>query len=522
MRLKDSLKRVQLYLNTLKYLKATQIYFRLYYKLRGKLRDIFNFSYPKKVEAKSYPLKLEPSIYLKETLRDNNCFNILNLTHSFKDGIDWDFIEYGKLWSYNLNYFEFLNQKSISKEQGLKLIRDFLSKDRGLKVAFEPYVISLRVVNWIKFLTYNRIRDKKIDSSLYASGLILLDNIEYQILGNHILENGFGLLFLGVYFKDKRFYLKAKEILIKELKRQILRDGAHFELSPMYHQIILFRLLDSINLLSYNTFLDSKELKLFLEDKAKLMLSWLEAISFSSGDIPLFNDSAKEIAPTTKELKSYALRVGLKSLKLPLLDSGYRKIKRAKYELILDIADIKASYIPGHTHADTFSFELYIDNSPFIVDKGISTYEDNPQRYKERSTLSHNSVEVLNSNSSEVWASFRLANRAKVINRVEEDNFIEATHSGYKKRFNILHTRKWSFRDDSIIIEDMLNKKTQAIARFHFHPNITKEEILKRVEFDSKSYRIKRYSYAPTFNTLIEAYSLEIDFQKDLRVVIKI
>ena len=47
---------------------------------------------------------------------------------------------------------------------------------------------------------------------------------------------------------------------------------------------------------------------------------------------------------------------------------------------------MKASYQPGHSHADTFNFELYIKNKPIIVDTGISTYENNQQRRYERST----------------------------------------------------------------------------------------------------------------------------------------
>ena len=53
-----------------------------------------------------------------------------------------------------------------------------------------------------------------------------------------------------------------------------------------------------------------------------------------------------------------------------------------------------ASYISGHAHADTFNFELYIKNSPFIVDAGVSTYNLGEQRDNERATKSHNTVEV--------------------------------------------------------------------------------------------------------------------------------
>jgi hypothetical protein len=37
------------------------------------------------------------------------------------------------------------------------------------------------------------------------------------------------------------------------------------------------------------------------------MLQWLQAITFSNGAIPLLNDAAPGIAPSTKELNQYAL-----------------------------------------------------------------------------------------------------------------------------------------------------------------------------------------------------------------------
>ena len=42
---------------------------------------------------------------------------------------------------------------------------------------------------------------------------------------------------------------KGLKIINDELKEQVLNDGGHFELSPMYHAIFLEDLLDLINIL---------------------------------------------------------------------------------------------------------------------------------------------------------------------------------------------------------------------------------------------------------------------------------
>jgi len=497
--------------NTLKYLKPVQIYYRGYYFVRKKLKK----HYPFFLEANSHKIHFENKINSFCSYKDGT-FTFLNLSKKFDD-IDWNFKEFGKLWTYNLNYFDYLNQKEIKKEDGLRLVYDFIDNIKSIEDGFESYPISLRIINWIKFLSRFEIKDKKIDNSLYAQSRILYDNLEYHLLGNHLLENGFALFFAGYYFDDKKLLNKAKEILKYELNEQILDDGGHFELSPMYHQIIFYRLLDTINLIKSN---ETDDVLKFLEQKAALMNSWLKNITFSNGDIPLLNDSANKIAPTSKKLFEYFNNLKLKIQNLTLTSSGYRKITKNSYECIVDIGEIGAGYIPGHAHADTFNFVLYKNGKPFIVDTGISTYEENSDRYYERSTKAHNTVEVNNTDSSEVWGSFRVANRAHIIDAKEEKDFISAKHDGYKK-FGILHTRSWRFFEDRIIITDKLSKKSKAVFRLHFHPNIDNVDIKNYIK-TKKNYNIKKSYVAFEFNKKMDAYLLEIEFEKELKVEILI
>ncbi|MFY4783138.1 heparinase II/III domain-containing protein [Aliarcobacter butzleri] len=503
--------------NTIKYLKFTQIYYRLVYFIRNRFRKAIQFKYKFIKESNSTSIKLVNSCEYYSSYKDNE-FHMLNLSKKFEDKIDWNYSKYGKLWTYNLTYFEYLKEK-----EDISLVYDFIENISSVKDGLEPFPISLRGINWIKFLTKYQIKDKNLDDSLYAQYYILFDNLEYHLLGNHLLENGFSLLFASFYFQDETLYKKAKRILIKELDEQILDDGAHFELSPMYHQLMLFRILDCINLIQNNSW-KNKELLKFLEEKASLMLGWLKNISYENGEIPLLNDSANNIATTTKELFDYALRLNsqFSILNSQLKESGYRKIKKENYECIVDIGEIGASYIPGHAHADTFNFELYIKQKPFIVDTGLSTYNIGQQRDEERSTKSHNTIEINETNSSEVWGGFRVANRANITELIEEKNFIKATHDGYKKKFGILHTRNWLFEEHKIIINDTLNKECNAIARLHFHPDITEYEISNKINLQNLQYKIEIYNYAPEFNKTIKALVLEISFKKDLKVEINI
>ncbi len=501
--------------NTVKYLKFTQVYYRLYYVLRNKFRKITKFKYSFSKEAKLTPLNFVSSCKHYSACV-NNEFKMLNLSKKFEDKIDWNYDRYKKLWTYNLTYFEYLKN-----EEDISLIYDFIDNIDKIKDGIEPFPTSLRGINWIKFISKYNIKDKKIDDSLYAQYYVLLDNLEYHLLGNHLLENAFSLLFGAYYFQDEILYKKAKELLKKELEEQILKDGAHFELSPMYHQLMLYRVLDCINLVKNNKW-ENQELLEYLEQKASIMLSWLKNITYKNGNVPLLNDSAEKIAPSSKDLFDYASRLDLSFKDIKLNDSGYRKIEKQNYECIVDIGNIGADYIPGHAHADTFNFELYIKNIPFIVDSGISTYNIGEIRDFQRSTRAHNTVEINDTNSSEVWGGFRVANRANIVDIVEKDNYIEAKHDGYKKKFDVFHTRKWIFEENKIIITDILDKKQNAIFILHFHPHIKGNDIKEKIFLDDTKYKIKKYNYANEFNKTTEALFLEIAFEKELKVEINI
>jgi hypothetical protein len=505
--------KLSLLFNTIKYLKLKQIYFRLYYFARARYRKIIGFKHEFTKKSKVTSLNLDKSIENHYSNVDSNKFSFLNFTIKFNNEIDWNCNKYGKLWIYNLTYFEYLKKK-----EDVYLIYDFIERVEFVKDGLEPFPISLRGISWIQFLTFYDIKDSKINDSLYAQYYILLDNLEYHLLGNHLLENGFSLLFGAYYFEDEKLYKKAVEILKNELEEQILDDGGHFELTPMYHQIMLLRILDCINLVKNNNWKNRKLLE-FLNLKAELMLGWLENLTYKNGNIPLFNDSATKIAPTSNELFEYAIRLKLKVKKLELKESGYRKIVKDNYECIVDIGHIGAEYIPGHAHADTFNFEFRINNKPFIVDSGLSTYETNKRRFYERSTKAHNSIEVMDKDSSEVWGGFRVADRAEIISLEEKENFMKATHDGYKN-LNILHTRSWKFENNKVVIDDSLSKKCKAIFRLHFHPTVTENEIRQRIK--NTEYKIENYNHAEEFNKTQKALVLEIEFTKDLKVEINI
>jgi len=526
------------YYHTLKYVKFIQIKYQLFYRLRKNYRKYINFSYPiRRHGSVANDLILTMSIcsnVLFHHYLDKKKFIFLNQSHTFDKEIDWNYAGLGKLWTYNLNYFEYLLQQNMNREEGVTLINDFIKKIDQIKDGLEPFPIALRGINWIKFLSQHSIRNKNIDDSLYAQYYILMDNLEYHLLGNHLLENGFSLLFGAYYFQDQKLFDQAKEILFSELHEQILSDGAHFELTPMYHQIMLFRVLDCYNLMAHNNVFEDTKLQNLLKEKAEIMLGWLENIMYQNGSVPHFNDSTENIAPAPQSLLEYAKRLELRSSKVPMYESGYRKCVTDCYELVIDAGNIGPDYIPGHAHSDTANFELHIDQLPVVIDTGISTYEANERRKLERSTKAHNTVEIDEIDQSEVWSSFRVARRAKVIDRDESKNYIRVTHDGYS-RIGAIHSREFYCKEKEIKIIDTVTskgcRKYRCCAYLHFSPDIKIEDIIENAivtkdaifTFEGlKKLELVDITIAKGYNKLIKSKAAKIFFEHKLLTLINV
>lgn len=438
-------------------MKPIQVFYQLVYRIKSRFIHLKNYQKYGgcKVDNVAFSVyeRLVPG-YGKCTGRYS--FLFLGIAHDFKDKVDWNFSEPGKLWNYNLQYFDYLNDSSISIEIRKDLLREFSEQLLSGEVATEPYPVSLRIMNTIYFLSKNEIKDEVIEVCLKNQIDYLVNNLEYHILGNHLLENLFSLHVASFYLRDIYLFGKSYKLLQDQLNEQILEDGGHYECSPMYHSIILSKLLICLDVYLHNPRIGNTENELnFIRRKASLMLGWINQFSFPDGSWAMMNDGVLGIAPTTRLLNETASELNIFANEIHLTQSGYRKLKGNNWELLADFGNIIPSYQPGHAHADMLSFCLWHKGKQVVVDPGISTYNNTEQRRKERSTAVHNTVTINKENQSDVWSSFRVGKRAKLQMLEENDNIIAGIHDGYKS-FGILHKRTFLKSGNDLIIRDYI------------------------------------------------------------------
>jgi len=521
------LEKLSRYYHTLKHLKLIQIRYQLWYRLRAKF---FPVQYPKDVEAPAFQkVKLKSFPNQHTHYLGENHFRFLNLEQNFKDQINWNYLGHGKLWAYHLNYFDYLQQPEMDWQIGKKLIDEFLEEPENRAEGLEPYPVSLRNINWIKFLAFHKQYPQEILDALYAQYQVLTQKLEYHLLGNHLLENGFSLLFGAVCFQNEKLTKLARKILKAELEEQILEDGGHFELSPMYHVILLQRALDGYNLLKNNNH-QLQDIQQQLEEVIQKMVNWLSAIMFSNGEIPMLNDSTGGQALEPVAVMNYAGQLGFTPQKTKLRDSGYRRMDSDGFELIADVGKIGPTYQPGHAHSDTLSFVIYHNGKPIIVDRGISTYEKNQIREEERGTSSHNTVMIYDQEQTDVWGGFRVGKRAKPVILEETKMNLKASHTGYED-LGIRHVREWKNQKNSVEIVDCIEgKETDAVAFIHLHPEVKLEQIEEGrfrlnnhiLRFDNFKYvNIEKYAFCLGFNKTVKTDKIRIEFKGVLKTTIK-
>ncbi len=427
---------------TVKYLKWIQIWYQAYYRIIGAPE----FNWYKKHFDHIRPEKNMMTFrtaYKKIDIGNEGVeFRFLNQNYSFNQGnVNWDFSSYGKLWTYHLNYFDFLADCSL--EEGEALLSEYIKSVPNLKSGLEPFPTSIRLVNWIKFVLKFKYYPDEITRFIRSDAERLMGRVEYHIQANHLMENACSLWIASHFFRDKRMLAKASRLLKKQLKEQFHEDGFHYEQSPMYHGILMERLLDcfQISKMCSETDLTVMALIHTVISRGVTKLDWFNKYN----NVPQFNDSTNDELPVIKELFKAAEEVGIKISDPSNKSSGYYKLESGQLLVFCDYGSVGPDYQPGHAHADTFSFVLYHNGKQVIADPGISTYEMSKLRDYERSTLAHNTICINGEDSSEVWKQWRVVRRAKVHHIQLNERYISAWHwimENWKLKIRCLQKRK--------------------------------------------------------------------------------
>lgn len=479
------LKKILLYINTIKYLKMTQIWHQIDRRLLYGYRKRRLKQVRKLHAAKTPPVKiLIPALdlddaYLARFQLEELLENKVEILHEkhIVDLTKWNVEEASHLWNYNLQYLEFLIPLAAACGDGKE--DRFWQKwceyaDAWMRYpsrdSFEPYTISMRIPNLLicMNLLRERIRgselEKRLTDSIYQQYQYLLMTQELALLANHYFENLKTIIICSVMFEKNENYRRFFSKFYKQVEEQILPDGLHYERSLMYHKIILEDIL---------------RIYIVLEDRAEAekllpviekMASSLSSVSRSFPRTPLFNDAGDNVAKDTdcllravRAVTGYTASDQIQEFEA----SGYYKLYSGRNTLLFDCGEIGPSYMGGHAHCDCLSFELIRDEKLLFVNSGTGQYQGRLRSFF-RSTMAHNTVMIDEREQSELWGEHRAARRISGLGCTVGNFFVSGKFQSF---CGDCFARKIEMTEQKIKITDLIKAKDRKkhCARQFFH-----------------------------------------------------
>lgn len=429
--------KLRLYLSTASHLKPSQIAARLWRRLGRKTPLKWGFvPHPDIALASIDSIAVLPQLdfdphFLERFDVEAILGDRIELLHH-SEKVDW--IESWHrglstpLWQFNLHYCEYLlplahaflergDERFVAKgKQIIEAWIDHCSQEKG-GAAWDPYTVALRVVSWLGF--YGELREyvegdtaflKKMNSSLAEQHVFLATHLEMDVLANHYLEELKSLVLLSCYFSDNETLGLALPKLLAEVDEQVLPDGMHFELSPMYHKVIL----ESLLRVAAAVLLHEPDADVVRKFRLQDMCNCLYSLERGISRTPLFNDAGDNVSKSRDALLDCAASTfGIDPVFRSVLpNAGYAILERdtgiGTVKVIFDAGKPGPAYAMGHAHCDALSFECFINEKPWIVNSGTYCYQGD-ERLEYKRTFSHSTVMVDGEEQHECWAPFRVA-----------------------------------------------------------------------------------------------------------------
>jgi len=470
------------YWNTIKYLRFVQLRSRLVGKFRSKQRVYYS----------QIPSFRKTSLSISD-IDEEDCFCDRFYVDLMKDGKVCLLNELVKLdYSYaythslkplthnNVYYFEYaIALASKYKKTGNRTNYDILEKcyenylqsDANVR---SSYIMALHIPNMLIALEMfgdivTKAFEYKVYKELYSQYRYLESHVETHLLANHYFEDLKALTIASFVFKEDSKCLKYLELLHEQVKEQILPDGAHYELSPMYHKLIMEDLLRIATLSKTPEFPKCD----WTTPVIQKMASFTASLEKETGVTPLFNDGGDNVAKSCDSLIAAVKTVcNIEPVCSSIFaDSGYYKIGNNDLSVIIDCGKIGVDYQPAHGHCDCLSFELSYKGIPLFVNQGTYEYQGYKRGYFRR-TCAHNTLSMDGHEQSQCWGGFRVGKRISNVKANLTDNLFEGK---YTNVYGQEHSRRISLVDNCFVVEDATRRAKDIVSYLHISPSFRVE-----------------------------------------------
>lgn len=433
----------------------------------------------------------------------------LNTTLSLgqDDGVAWTdpaLDDHPQLWSIKLYGFEFLRWLVLGVEHPAEMpgaharcrrwLQDWerspetaIGTEEYLRGTWTPHSVSLRILNLSRY--YGWCSGTETETAflsmlrrlIYKNALFLENHIEYEVGGNHLIENAAALVMAGVLFPETdRDWLETGVSILESAQSQFLTDGGHFERSPMYHLIALTRYLTVLDLLGER----GQPWPSALSAVGERATDYLRTVRPPDGRIPLLNDSVFGEAIRLDSCLAYSQELGIDTRPCNgvLPDSGLFWLGEGDDRLLVDGGEFGPSHLPAHSHNDLFAVLWWVDGHRLLTDTGTYHYAPTSRRQYSRSVEGHNTVQVGSREPVPIGGRYLAGRRPEPSVRyasVGDLTMFDGVYERYSfPGLSYTHRRRVFSAEDWWLLQDRVNceESPSLCQRLHLHPQVSLNE----------------------------------------------
>ena len=371
---------------------------------------------------------------------------------------------------------------AAARDTARELVQSWLTQEIAYhSVAWRSDVLATRVFAWISHFDeivgggQHPALKRTMLESLAAQNRHLARTAAWQLEGAARLRALKGLIAGTIALGGSGARLaKALTGLEREMAVQILPDGGHRSRSPSVQLKVLLDLVD------IRTVLRAAKIEVpgALQDAIDRAAPLLRLFRHGDRRLALFNDSLEEdgvlldLVLTRSETKGRGIAHAA--------DTGFERLQADKTLVVVDTGKRPPPGFDSHAHAGALSFEMSHGRERVIVNCGAYRGPKPSWSRVARASAAHSVLVVADTNSTEIRDDGAV-NRAPTsvsCERAEHEGqqWISATHDGYRERFGLIYTRELFLAADGEDLrgEERLSGRPGAnfAVRFHLHPSI--------------------------------------------------
>ncbi len=369
-----------------------------------------------------------------------------------------------------------------AREAALELVQSWLDEDVPWHaVVWRSDVLATRLFAWVSHFDdlAGRDRDPALRRALLASLSSQLRHLartaSWELDGAARIRALKGLIAGMAALRGSAVRpAKALKALEREMPGQVFPDGGHLSRSPSLQLRVLQDLIDIRSVLRAAQI----ETPGAVQDAIGRMAPMLRLFRHGDRRLALFNDSLEEDGVLIDLVLTRSETKGRAPMHAP--DSGFERLQANNSLVVVDTGKPPPAGFNEHAHAGALSFEMSHERERIIVNCGAYRGPKPNWWRVAQASAAHSVLVVADTNSAEIREDGILGRGPASVtcDRAEHDGqqWISATHDGYRDRFGLIYTRELFLAADGGDLrgEDRLSGRPGAAfaVRFHLHPSV--------------------------------------------------